>query len=360
MPRTPLRIGIVGVGNIAERHIQGYLTIPELAQIIAVADISPEVAAVKAAQWRVPAWYDSLDKLLASAIDIVDICLPHDLHAPAIQAAAQARKNIYIEKPLARTAQECIEIRQAVESARVFLMVGHNLLFNPLITKAQALVASGIIGQVFMVRGASYGWPLFRSGNFRLERAKSGGGVLIDTGVHMLYLMRAMGGEARSVSASMTNAARSEMQGEDNALVHLEYANGALGEMAVSYSTKLSTYALGFPDGWDQRIEVYGRDGIIKVDLVRGTLQLFTDGAESLPILADWQAANKRVQGTTRFELPNVYFDSFKYAIHAFVHALLSDSPSPVSVTDGYRVMQLVDAAYLSAREGRNIRLAED
>ncbi|MCC7160979.1 MAG: Gfo/Idh/MocA family oxidoreductase [Anaerolineae bacterium] len=349
----------MGVGNIAERHAQGYLAIPELAQITAVADISPQIAQVKAAQWGVPVWYPSLDKLLASDVDVVDICLPHDLHVSAAKAAAQSRKHIYIEKPLARTARECIEIYQAVEQAGVFMMVGHNLLFNPLMTKAQALVTSGAVGQVFMIRGASYGWPPFRAGNFRLERAKSGGGVLIDTGVHILYLMRAMGGEARSVSATMSHALRSEMQGEDNALVHLQYANGALGEMAVSYSTKLSTYALGFPDGWDQRIEVYGTDGTLKVDLVRGTLQIFAEGAESHPILANWAVANKKLQGTTLFELPNVYFDSFKFAIHAFAQTLLSGGPSPVSVSDGYRVMQLVDAAYESAREGRYIHVSQ-
>ncbi|HXX37089.1 MAG TPA: Gfo/Idh/MocA family oxidoreductase [bacterium] len=357
MVSRPLRVGIVGVGNIAERHAQGYLEIPSLAVIRATADILPAVAQAKAEAWRAPLWFGSLDEMLASDIDAVDICLPHDLHVDAVCRVAQAGKHIYIEKPLARTGAECVEIIRAVEDAGVCLMVGHNLLFNPVVAQARALVEAGAVGQVFMVRGASYGWPPIRAGSYRLSRERCGGGVLADTGVHVLYMMRALAGEARAVSASLARAVRKEIEGEDNALLHLEYENGALGEMVASYSTKLSTWELGFPEGWDQRLEAYGDRGTLLVDVAHGALSLFSADDDRRLEPADWRTGTRRIHGASVFQLPNVYFDSFKFAVRGFVEAVLGDRHPPVTATDGYRVVQLVDAAYESARTGSRVTL---
>ena len=138
MSGQPLKVGIVGVGNIAERHAQGYLALPDLVQIAAVADIAPAVAQAKAGAWGAPLWFTSLEEMLREAdLQAVDICLPHDLHVAAVQAAVAAGKHVYIDKPLGRTAAECREVIAAVERAGVHLMVGHNLLFNPLYEKAR-------------------------------------------------------------------------------------------------------------------------------------------------------------------------------------------------------------------------------
>jgi len=358
--RDPVKLGIVGVGNIAERHAQGYLAMPDLAQIVAVADVIPAVAQAKAEAWHALRWHESLEAMLDHAdIDAVDICLPHDLHVSAVQAAAAAGKHIYIEKPMGRTADECRTMMAATTAAGVRLMVGHNLLFNPILERAVSLVAAGYLGKVFMVRGASYGWPAFRQANYRLDRIRAGGGVLIDTGVHLLYLMRAMGGEAQAVSASMSHVLRTEMDGEDNALLTIEYASGALGEAVASYATKLATWQLGFPDGWDQRVEVYGSRGTLKVDLVRGTLQLGVDAGRGIPELAEWRVGSKGIGEWIECVLPNAYFDSFKYAVKGFVESLLADAAPPVEPMDGYRVAQMVDAAYESARTGRKVAIGD-
>ncbi len=358
MTKEPVKLGIVGVGNIAERHAQGYLAIPDLARITAVADVLPAVAQAKATAWHAPRWFEGLEAMLAQAdIDAVDICLPHDLHVAAVQTAAAARKHIYLEKPMGRTAAECREIMAAVAEAGVRLMVGHNLLFHPIVQKAITLVAAGHVGTVFMVRGASYGWPAFRPANYRLDEKRSGGGVLIDTGVHVLYLMRAMGGEAKTVSASMSRMLRTEMEGEDSALVTIEYASGALGEAAASYAAKLPAWQLGFPDGWDQRVEVYGSRGTLTIDLVRGSMRLGVDHLQGIPELAGWRVGPRGVGGSVECAVPNVYFDSFKHAVAAFVDSVRSDTEPPVGPRDGYRVAQLVDAGYESARTGRRVAI---
>jgi len=351
-----IKIAIVGVGNIAEKHVPGYLAIPAQVKIVAVADVIAAVAEAKAKDWQVPRWFDNLQTLLDQEdIDAVDLCLPHDVHVSSVRQAAEAGKHIYIEKPLGRTAQECGEIMESVEKQGVRLMVGHNLLFNPLVQKASELVRGGYIGPVFMIRAASYGWPGFRPGNYRLDKERSGGGVLIDTGVHMLYTMRELAGEAQAVSAMMHRALRDEMEGEDNAILNIEYVSGAMGELVASYSAKLASWQLGFPAGWDQRVEVYGSEGTIKLDLVQGNLELHSEKHLPVPKLADWRVGDIIPGHTTRYHLPNVYFDSFKGAVQSFVDSLLTDSPPPVTALDGYRVAQVVDAAYESARNGRTV-----
>ena len=351
-----IRIGIVGVGNIAEKHVPGYLAIPMRARIVAVADVIPAVAEAKAKDWQVPRWFDDLQALLGQEdVDAVDLCLPHDLHVSSVQQAAAAGKHIYIEKPLGRTAQECRKIIESVEKRGIRLMVGHNLLFNPLVQKASELVKGGYIGPVFMIRAASYGWPGFRPGNYRLDKERSGGGVLIDTGVHMVYTMREFAGEAQAVSAMMHRALRDEMEGEDNAILNIEYASGVIGELVASYSAKLASWQLGFPAGWDQRVEVYGSDGTLKLNLVQGSLELHSEKRPPVPELADWRVGEKTPGHTTRYHLPSVYFDSFKGAVQSFVDSLLTGSPPPVTAQDGYRVAQVVDAAYESARTGRTV-----
>ncbi len=358
--KGPVKLGIVGVGNIAERHAQGYLAMPDLAQITAVADVIPAVAQAKAEAWHAPQWFESLDAMVSrAAIDAVDICLPHDLHVAAVQTAARAGKHIYIEKPMGRTAAECREMMAAAQTAGVRLMVGHNLLFHPIVQKAISLEAAGYLGKVFMVRGASYGWPVFRPANYRLDGRRAGGGVLIDTGVHLLYLMRAFGGEAHAVSASTSHVLRTEMEGEDNALLTIEYASGALGEAVASYATKLATWQLGFPDGWDQRVEVYGSQGTLKVDLVRGAMHLGVDPSRGIPELAEWCAGSRGIGGWIECALPNVYFDSFRYAVKGFVQSVLSETAPPVEPMDGVRVAQIVDAAYESARTGRKVAIGD-
>ena len=148
---------------------------------------------------------------------------------------------------------------------------------------------------------------------------------MIDTGVHVLYLLRGLAGEARAVSASMSHMLRDEMEGEDNSLLTIEYASGALGEVAVSYSTRLATWQLGFPDGWDQHIEVYGETGTLKLDLVHGRLELYSQAAATAPETKGWSVAGKGIGGMCEWQLPNVYFDSFKYAVKHFAESVLAD-----------------------------------
>ena len=149
---TPLRVGLIGGGGIADEHIRGYRAHADRIVVAAVADLDAATAARRAAELGAAPFAD-VDALLAGAdVDAIDICLPHHLHKDAIVAAARAGKHVLCEKPLCLTAAEAAEVRAAVAEAGITLMCAHNQLFLPAVAAAKALLAGGALGTVYEVR----------------------------------------------------------------------------------------------------------------------------------------------------------------------------------------------------------------
>src|SRR5215472_12834012 len=145
-------VGIVGAGWMGQVHAASWVANAPRGEIVAVADVSEPRARALSNEYtsdnaRV---YGDLDRLLADpAVDAVDICLPHDLHADAIARAARAGKHIFCEKPLCLSLEEARNIKSAIESADVSLVCAHNNLFQLPLIEAQRLLASGVLGRVY-------------------------------------------------------------------------------------------------------------------------------------------------------------------------------------------------------------------
>ena len=231
---TPLRVGLIGGGGIADEHIRGYRAHADRIVVAAVADLDAATAARRAAELGAAPFPD-VDALLAGAeVDAIDVCLPHHLHQDAIVAAARAGKHVLCEKPLCLTAAEAAEVRAAVAEAGITLMCAHNQLFLPAVAAAKALLAGGALGTVYEVRTTdsfhndfdpdSMGW--------RASAATSGGGELIDTGYHPSYLMLHLAGGAPVEAAAMLSTHRLRfMEGEDSAQVLVRFDNGVVGHL---------------------------------------------------------------------------------------------------------------------------------
>ncbi len=147
---SKIRVGLIGLGMISKNHLSAYQKIGEIAEIVAVADVRKELVQRTAKEVAAESYYDYRELLQDDKVDAVDIMLPHNLHLQAAVDAAAAGKDIFIEKPLARTAAEATKIVEATDRAGVRLMIGNNLLFHPGVQKARELIEKKYLGKIVL------------------------------------------------------------------------------------------------------------------------------------------------------------------------------------------------------------------
>jgi predicted dehydrogenase len=159
-------------------------------------------------------------------------CTPHQLHAENVRLAAAHGKAVLVEKPIAPTLEEAEGMLAEAREAGVPFMVGENFHFVPALAAARHLLAAGAIGAVRQVVAAPRGFRLPRG--WRRERALAGGGVLIDSGVHYVHLLRDWGGPIAEVHAVAPPNLFPEVEGEDTAFLLVRFRSGAVGFLAAS------------------------------------------------------------------------------------------------------------------------------
>ncbi|MBT2483833.1 MULTISPECIES: Gfo/Idh/MocA family protein [unclassified Microbacterium] len=235
-----VRIGLIGAGGIAGAHVAGYRRNPDTVTFAAIAD--PVVANAEKRRGDdadVRIYRDYRDMIADGGLDAVDICLPHHLHAEAVIAAADAGLHVLCEKPLCLTLEEAEAIAAAVERSGVTVMCAHNQLFLPAVAAAKELVESGVLGRVYEVRTTDSFFNDFtvESMGWRAHAATAGGGELIDTGYHPLYLLQHLaGGTPLEVTAILSRHRLAFMEGEDSAQVLVRYDNGVVGHVTTSWA----------------------------------------------------------------------------------------------------------------------------
>ena len=345
-----VRIAIVGAGRIADVHAEAYRRIGDRASLVAVVAPDSERLQAKARSWGVNKVYKSIEEAVeATAIDAVDLCLPHHLHLDAVLKACAAHKHILLEKPIARTLKEAERILQTVGEAGVTFMLAHNHVFNPIVQKAQEIVRKELIGRVHLAKAASLGWFYFSPGDFRKSQDHTGGGALIDTGVHFIYILQLLLGAVQSVTTVQGRLVREEMEGEDTAVVALRFESGAIGEVTISYASRVPEWDRGFPEGWDQTVSLLGETGAVRFSLTEDTLWYYSE--------ADMPSTLKPSSGWTSVKIGNAYATSFYTEVAHFVAHIQEGTRPTVGGEEGKKALEVVEAAYQSAREGRTLYL---
>ena len=229
--------------------------------------------------------FASFEQLLADADpDAVCLFLPHDVRSGYIRMAADARKPVFLEKPVAATREEARQIVEIVEKTGITLLVTHTGLFHPAFQRVLDFVRKGWLGRPLYATGTSAGWLTFRPWDFRLSKAKTGGGCWVDAGNHLVYCLREILGEVDSVVGFTGRLSRPEMEGEDHAAAVLRYRSGALAQLFVSYGHKLPGYQHDWPQGYLNSIEIYGDRGSIKYIISpEPRLSYFSEISEAMP-----------------------------------------------------------------------------
>jgi predicted dehydrogenase len=188
---VPVRVGIVGCGQAARIHLGRLRALPGV-QLVGVADPSPEAAAalLGAEAGAVPTFTDHRELLRGTNPDAVAIFTPHRAHYRPAMDALQAGCHVFIEKPLATNPQEAVDIVGLARGRSRKVAVGHQYRLCPAFVEARRLLAAGAIGPLRLVTATlARPWLAEHSGpedSWRLDPKVSGGGILADTGDHLL------------------------------------------------------------------------------------------------------------------------------------------------------------------------------
>ena len=368
-----LNIGLIGAGFIGRAHVIGYtgqpVIFPEAAAfpvLELLAEATPELAAAGAARLGFRRHTADWRALIADpAIDIVDICVPSNLHLEMALAAIAAGTAVYCEKPVGLDGLEASEIAEAATRAGVASLVGFTYLRNPMIAFAKRLIDDGAIGRLLHFRGAHNEDYLADPAHpfiWRCDPAIAGrAGALGDLGCHIISIAEALCGEIRAVSA-MTRivvkerpvrpgAGEMRMVGNDDQVQFLaEFAGGATGHLEASRVASGSKMDVTF--------EITGSEGAIQFDGERlGELRLY---ARRDP--ADKQGFRTISAGPAHPPYGNflpgaahgISFNDLKVIeVQNLMQLVAAGEPTPLDFEGAAHIGRVLDAVLASAAERR-------
>jgi len=252
-----IKVGVIGAGKIAERlHLPQYSECPDV-EVVAICDIIKKKAVRLAEQYKIKNVYVDYKKMIMeSDIDAVSVCVPNYLHASMTIFAAKNKKHVLVEKPMALSVKDMKNMVQACRKNGVVLMVEQTHRFDPAHEILKEVVDSGILGKIATVRGKlGHSGPEFWSDNspWFFDKKKSGGGVSVDVGIHILDLIRYVlnNRDIVSVSAETANLIKKKIKLEDNINAVIKFKDGILGSFEASWSTS----------PYEVRVEVCGSHG---------------------------------------------------------------------------------------------------
>ncbi len=342
---APIKVGIIGSKFIAHIHA-GSLKQCAQAELFAIASPTPGNAAGLAQRHNVPHHFtDYRDLLAMPEMEMVLIGVPNDLHCAITLEAAAAGKHIVIEKPLCLNLAEADRMIEACHRAKVKLMYAEELCFAPKYVRLKKLFDSGALGQPTLLKQsekhdgphAAHFWDVNRSG----------GGVTMDMGCHAIEFFRWMLGRPpiKSVYAQMgTHLHHDKTEGDDNSLLILEFENGVTCLAEESWTKR---------GGMDDRAEVHGTKGVAYADLLHGNA-IETYSAEGYDYAVEKAGSTKGWSFTIYDEEWNY---GFPQEIAHFVDCVRYDKEPLVSGEDGRAVLEVIFAAYESARTGCKVAL---
>lgn len=348
MSRT--RVALIGAGFIADIHAEAYTRFVPDAEVVAVYSRNEERAQAFARRHGIPRWLTDLDQAVTHPdCEVVDICIPNHLHARATVAAAKAGKHVIIEKPLCLTLEEADEMIAACRTKNRKLMYAEELCFAPKYERVRSLAGEGAIGSIYYMRQCEkHSGP---HSEWFYDVTQSGGGALMDMGCHGFAWFRWMlGGRPTVVSVyahmqtGLIHGART--RGEENSVCVVEFESGAIGVVENSWAK------LG---GMEDRVEVCGTGGVIYADLFMGNSAL-TFSEKGYGYAMEKAGSTQGWTFTTHEEAFN---QGYPQELRHFISCVRDDTQPITSGEDGRVVLELLYAAYHSARIGQKVSLPD-
>jgi scyllo-inositol 2-dehydrogenase (NAD+) len=331
-----LNIGLIGLGRLGQVYAQDLATRIPYTRLAAVADVDGTLVEKVARELDVPRRStDPGDVIRDASVDAIVIVTPTSTHREITEAAVDARKAIFCEKPLSIALDEAEAIRQAVERSGVFFQMGFMRRFDRGFAAARRQLDEGVIGDAVVFKSSSR--DPFRP-SVEYADPRTSGGLIIDMGIHDFDLARWYMGEVAAVQAIGGLLAYPELGAVgdiDNAVISLEFESGRLGVVDL---TRNGIY------GYDITTELLGTRGTLRIGYLRETpLMVMTKGAvthDTVPYFME------------RFG------EAYTAQLENFALNVLRDQPPPITVDDGVEALRVAVAATRAQQSRERVELA--
>lgn len=323
---------IVGAGRVGK--IRAEVIRRNGSKVVAVADVDSARAKDLARGIGAEATTDWLAAVHLAPVEAVVVCTPTKFHAEATIAALRAGKHVLCEKPLGRNVEEAQKAASVARGVKRILKTGFNYRHMNHVLKAKELLDANAIGPVYFFRSryGHGGRPNYEK-EWCTDADLSGGGVLLEQGIHLFDLLRFLLDEPVSVCAQMRRFFWNFPVVEDNAFCMLKLAHGQTAQIHVSWTQWLNIFEL----------EIFGRDGFLCLEGRDGHY-----GSQRLT-WAMRKPDHSRPQLQV-FDFPSLD-DSWDVEWREFVAAIEAGREPSGSGEDGVRTQQLIECAYRSAAE---------
>jgi len=345
--KTPINIGVIGLGGISTAHIPTYIS-DQRVKLVAGCDIDKKWMEHRTNELGIKGYTDFYDLINDKSIDAVSVCLPNRYHKEATIAALEAGKHVLCEKPMAINATEAVAMHEASIKAGKKLMIRQNQRHEAITQLLKKQIDAGTFGDIYLIRTAwrralgtmpsPFNWRETGeaySRNWFNEKAE-GGGVLRDLGCHLLDVALYLTNFPKMVDVScsayrkfkadnLPTGDKHVFDSEDLAIAHIKFENGMSMEIEVSFGSFIGTETV-FTDIYGTKAGASRRDG---------NLSLF-----------------KQIDGayTTETVRQNLV-DGRDTSIESFIDSIVNDTEPFVTSAQGVEIIRILDAMYESAGE---------
>lgn len=349
-----IKVGIIGTGVISGEHIRGYKALDNV-EIYAACDLDEQKVRKVAERYDIKHIFTDYNEMLKlEELDAVSVCTWNSQHAPVAIAALKAGKHVLCEKPMAMNTREAEEMEKVAKESGKLLMIGFVRRYGNDCRIVKDFIDNGMMGDIYYSK-ATYlrraGYP----GRWFGDKERSGGGPLIDLGVHVIDLVRYLMGNPKAVAVTgitfnklgprsnikankvFSSTARSNINTfdvEDLAVALIKFDNGAALTVETSFS--LNTKAE------ETNIELFGTKAGVKID---PKLEFYSEQNDYLVDIIPAHDTALSFQGI------------FEGEIAHFIDCITNETKCISPAEDGVELMRIIDGIYESAKTGKEIEL---
>ncbi len=329
-----LRVGLLGAGRIGIVHAKAISSHPD-SRLVAVSDAVAESAEKLALQYQCR--HCSTDEIIADPdIDAILIASPTNTHSDLMEAATAAGKAVLCEKPVDLSLQRARACQKVVANRSTPIMIGFNRRFDPSLAGLKAAADRGEIGKAELLSIHS-----FDPSPPPIEYVRVSGGLFRDMMIHDFDMANFIMGDVPesiiAVGSSIVDPEIGAAGDVDTAVATLSYSDGRI---AVIKNSRRAVY------GYDQRVELLGSEGLLQVNNVIENSMVKSTSAGV-------------VSARPTYFFLERYMPAYEAEWTAFVAAVTSGSPVPVSLDDGVDALAMAEAATRSAQSGLSVKLAD-
>ncbi|WP_304511564.1 Gfo/Idh/MocA family protein [Desulfobacula sp.] len=337
-----IKVALIGCGRISKNHFDSIEKHADNVELVAVCEIDRPLLAEMEKTYNVPAFHNYDDLLAESDADLIILCTPSGMHPAQTIAAAKAGKHVMTEKPMATRWKDGMDMVRACDEARVRLFVVKQNRRNATLQLLKRAVNEKRFGRIYMVHlnvfwtrpQAYYDQGAWR-GTWELD-----GGAFMNQSSHYVDLLEWLIGPIADVQA-MTGTLARDIEVEDTGVLNVRWRNGALGSMAVTM--------MAYPKNYEGSITILGEKGTVRI------------GGVAVNDIQTWEFEEEKDYDIqvkeANYQTTSVYGFGHPLYYKNVIDVMRGEAEPETDGREGLKSLEVLIAAYLSARDGKTVSL---